>query len=99
MELVEVLAKKATAEPGNFECLISVTGYEGHSSPRPISYGWRAGDPHGLGPQMDAWMAAHPKFPVQDADPVTPAVEPTPAEKLAAATGLSIEDLRALVKE
>lgn len=36
-----------------------------------IPFGYRSGDPHGLGPELDAWWALNPQFPVADA-PVLP---------------------------
>lgn len=100
LTVTNVLSKKAIAGDDTiFDCEVTFTGHQGNPEPETHHYGWRRGDPHGLGPQIDAWMDAHPDFPVQEADPVTHAAEPTPAERFAAATGLSIEDLRALVKE
>ena len=50
-----------------------------------ITFGYRPGDPHGLGPQLDAWWEENPKFPTEQADPAPmPAPVVAPAEKLAA---------------
>ncbi len=33
----------------------------------PLAYAWAVGDPNGLGPQVDTYMAAHPGFPISAA--------------------------------
>lgn len=100
-KLVEVKSARATNH-GHLDMVIVVTNYLGNPEPVEIPYGWDPeekvlsdGRVYDLGIEVGAWLEAHPKFPVGEALPV---VTPTPTEKLAAA-GLTIEELRQLLKE
>lgn len=104
--LVEVLSARYTATEGIQDLEIVVTNHCGNPEPEAIPYTRDVNEerlPDGryydLGLEVDVWMAAHPDFPVVPYAAPEPLPEMTPAQKLAAATGLSIEDLRALVKE
>lgn len=68
MQLIDIHSATATATVDALELDLSFTDDAG--AEQRVPYGWIAGDPHGLGPQVDAWMAAHPDF------PVTPYVAP-----------------------
>lgn len=71
MELISVDSARHTASAA-LELSITYTDDAGEQRSDP--YGWIAGDPHGLGPQIDERMAAHPEFPV--ADYVPPIIAP-----------------------
>jgi hypothetical protein len=80
MRLLEVLSAKHHYT-GNIDMEIraEINGVE-----RTDPYGYRPGDPYGLGPQLDAWWAENKKFPIAPADPAPESPpEPEPAEKLA----------------
>lgn len=70
MQLISVDTAKHTASTA-LELAITADLDDGAGA-QSLPYGWLAGDPHGLGPQIDAWMAAHPDFPI--ADYVPPAI-------------------------
>lgn len=81
MKLIEVYSAKHHPS-GNIDMQIraEIDGVE-----IEIPFGYRAGDPHGLGPQLEAWWAKNPDFPVAKADPApVPRLAPDPAAKLAA---------------
>ena len=102
--LVDVLAARRTGT-GLIDYHVVATNHQGNPEPEPFWYtrdpseSTSYGEPYTFGGEVDAWHAAHPDFPVAPYVAPEPLPELTPAEKLAAATGLSIEDLRALVKE
>lgn len=84
MKLLQVYsAKRHPSGNIDMEIRAEVDGEE-----MDVPFGYRPGDPHGLGPQLDAWWAENQKFPIANADPLpepdpTPD-EPAPAAKLAA---------------
>ena len=102
--LVDVLAARRTAS-GRVDYQVVATSHQGNPEPESFWYtrdpseSTLYGEPYTFGAEVDAWHAAHPDFPIAPYVAPEPTPELTPAEKLAAATGLSIEDLRALVKE
>lgn len=63
MELVSVDSAAATATSGVLS-LVVTADLGDDAGPQQMPYGWAAGDPYGLGPQLDAWFAANPNFPV-----------------------------------
>lgn len=63
-ELVDVLSKRLTTTPELYDLKITVTRNGGEGGYLELPYGWRRGDPHGLGPVLDRWMDEHPHFPV-----------------------------------
>lgn len=71
MELVSVDSAKHTASAA---LELTVTYVDDAGEQRSDPYGWLAGDPFGLGPQIDEWMAAHPDFSV--ANYVPPIITP-----------------------
>lgn len=73
MELISVDSAGKTAAHGVLVLSVTADLADG-TGPQSLPYGWTACDPHGLGPQIDAWMDAHPDFPV--ADYVRPVVLP-----------------------
>ena len=102
--LVEVLSARYTAA-GAVDLELVVTNHCGNPEPETIPYTrdvneeWLAdGRLYKLGLEIDAWFYAHPDFEVEPYVAPEPAPVPTPAEKLAAA-GLTVEDLKALLKE
>lgn len=104
--LVTVLKARYTGTAGFQDLEIVVTNHCGNPDPETIWYTrdvneeWLSdGRLYTLGLEIDAWFGAHPEFSIEPYVATAPAPELTPAEKFAAATGLSIEDLRALVKE
>lgn len=104
--LVRVISAQRTSTAGVFNLEIEVTNHCGNPEPETIPYTRDVNEewlPNGrlyeLGLEIDAWFFAHPDFPVAPYVAPEPPPEMTPAQKLTAATGLSIEDLRALVKE
>lgn len=70
MELLSVIDATATAADGVLNLTVTLTDDSGQEQTWP--YGYVPGDPHGLGPQLDAWRAANPNF------PVAPYVAPEP---------------------
>lgn len=73
MMLISVDSAKKTAIDGAISLMITADLEDGAGN-QSLPYGWVVGDPHGLGPDVDAWMAAHPDFPV--ADYVPPVISP-----------------------
>jgi hypothetical protein len=73
MKLISVDAAAHTALDGVLTLVITADLDDG-AGPQSLPYGWIVGDPHGLGPQVDAWMAAHPDFPI--AAYVAPVIPP-----------------------
>ena len=103
--LVDVLSARYT-QTGGLELHIIVTDYLGNPDAVTIPYTRDVteerlpdGSLYMLGLEIDSWLLSHPDFVIQPYEAPEPTPEMTPAEKFAAATGLSIEDLRALVKE
>lgn len=72
MDLISVDSARHTAGAA-FELTVTADLGDG---PQSVPYGWLAGDPNGLGPQVDAWMAAHPDFAVAAYVPPTPSTNP-----------------------
>lgn len=66
MKLLQVYSAKRHPS-GNIDMQIraAIDGEE-----MDIPFGYQPGDPHGLGPQLDAWWTENPKFPVAEAGPV-----------------------------
>lgn len=101
--LVDVLSARRTTT-GAIDYEVVVTNHQGNPEPESIWYTRNPnettimGQPYTFGVEIDAWVAAHPDFPVEPYVAPEPAPVPTPAEKLAAA-GLTVEDLKALLKE
>lgn len=99
--LVDVLSARR-AERGRLDLTIVVTNHQGNPEPETIPYTW---DPeekvlpdgrfYALGDEISAWFDAHPD--VEIAEYIPPRAL-TPVDKLAAA-GLTLEDLKALLKE
>ena len=110
--LVDVISARYSS-PGNpaeesvrIDYVTVATNYCGNPEPelipytRDVSEEWLPdGSLYMLGLEIDSWLLSHPDFVIQPYEAPEPTPEMTPAEKFAAATGLSIEDLRALVKE
>lgn len=63
MHLVSIDSAAATRVDGELELSLTALDSEGQTVVLP--YGYQPGDPHGLGPQLDAWFAANPDFPVE----------------------------------
>lgn len=63
MELISVDSAKRT-DGTAIELAVTYTDDAGVQRSDP--YGWVVGDIYGLGPQIDAWMAARPDFPIAD---------------------------------
>lgn len=74
MDLVSV--DSATHTAGNALALVVTTDLGDGAGAQSLPYGWVVGDPHGLGPQVDAWMAAHPDFAIGAYVPPTPSTNP-----------------------
>ena len=74
MQLISVNSAKHTATP-LLELAITADLGDG-AGPQPLPYGWAPGDPHGLGPQIDAYMAANPSFPIAAYSPPPPSTNP-----------------------
>lgn len=95
MRLISVDSAKHTA---SIAIDLVVTYADDEANQRSDPYGWGAGDPYGLGPQIDEWMAAHPDFPI--ADYVPPPAPPEPPaetqEELLATITDSLAKLRAM---
>lgn len=69
MNLISVDSATHTATDGLL--VLQITADLGDSAgSQSLPYGWRQGDPHGLGPQIDLWMANHADFPIADYSPV-----------------------------
>ncbi len=103
--LVDVLSARYTAT-GLVDYRVIATNHMGDPNPSEPFWYTRdpnettiVGKPYTFGAAVDAWCAANPDFPIAPYVAPEPTPEMAPAEKFAAATGLSIEDLRALVKE
>jgi len=102
--LIDVLSARYTST-GAVDYELVVTNHCGNPEPETIPYTRDVNEewlPDGrlyeLGLEIDAWFYAHPEFEIE---PYVAPPEPeplTPAEKLAAA-GLTVEDLKALLKE
>lgn len=101
--LVDVLSARYNAT-GTIDYQVVVTNHCGNPEPETI---WTTRDPaevdlygapYTFGLAIDAWRAANPKFPVEPYITPPPPPELTPAQKLAAA-GLTVQDLKALLKE
>ena len=101
--LIEVLSARYTAT-GLTDYYVRAANHQGNQEPGEFWYTRDPnertifGQPYTFGVEIDAWVAAHPDFPVEPYVAPEPAPVPTPAEKLAAA-GLTVEDLKALLKE
>lgn len=65
MQLVSVDTCAYTATAGLYALTVTADLGDDNGS-QSLPYGWASGDPHGLGPQIDAWMTAHPDFPIAD---------------------------------
>ena len=78
MKLLQVYSAKHHSS-GNIDMLIRA---EINGEEMDIEFGYRAGDPHGLGPALDAWWEANQKFPVAPADPILEPAPTTDAQKL-----------------
>lgn len=78
MELISVDGAKHTASEGMIELSITADLDDGAGTVAAIPYGWNQNlrDPHGLYPQVDAWMAAHPDFQIADYVAPTPSTDP-----------------------
>lgn len=61
MELLSVIDATATSEEGVLNLTVK---YRDRGQERTEPYGYRPGDPFGLGPQLDAWRAAQPGYPI-----------------------------------
>jgi hypothetical protein len=61
MKLVNIISANATAVDGAFDLQILADLGDGEKE-YPFTYA--PGDPHGLGPQVAAWLAAHPDLPI-----------------------------------
>lgn len=102
--LVDVLSARYTAT-GAMDLEIIVTNHCGNPEPetiwytRDVSEEWLPdGRLYDLGLEIDSWMLYNLDFEIAEyVAPPEPA-PPTPAEKLAAA-GLTVADLKALLKE
>ena len=101
--LVDVLATRRTAS-GRVDYQVVATNHQGNPEPETFWYTRDPNEhtlfsqPYTFGGEVDAWHAAHPDFPIAPYVAPEPPPELTPAQKLAAA-GLTVEDLKALLKE
>jgi len=79
MKLLSVLSASETTT----ECLeLNVAYLDDAGASQTVPYGWAPGDPHGLGPQIDEWMAAdHPGLVVSKYQASLPTAEQNEAEK------------------
>ncbi len=63
MKLVSVESAAHTAFANAIDLMLTADIGDGAGN-QSLPYTWIAGDPHGLGPQIDAFMAANPAFPI-----------------------------------
>ncbi len=76
MKLLQVYsAKRHPSGNIDMEIRAEVDGEE-----MDVPFGYRPGDPHGLGPQLDAWWAENPKFPIAGTNPVSVSADQVKAE-------------------
>lgn len=78
MQLRSVDSATETSVGGVMELSITADLGDGNGTVSGIPYGWdqTVRDPHGLYPQVDAWMAAHPDFAIGAYVPPTPSTNP-----------------------
>lgn len=65
MKLITVNSAAKTATTGLLELSITADLEDGVGE-QILPFGYAPGDPYGLGPAVQAWMEAHPDFPVAD---------------------------------
>jgi len=75
MQLISVDSARHSEAEGAVALTITADLDDGAGN-QSLPFGWVVGDPHGLGPQVDAWMAAHPDFPIAAYVAPTPSTNP-----------------------
>lgn len=75
MKLITVNSATKTSTAGLLELSITADLEDG-AGEQVLPFGYAPGDPYGLGPAVQAWMEAHPDFPVAAYVPVPEAETP-----------------------
>lgn len=76
MKLIKVLSAEAVAGTDIVACIIVANLGDGEQQ---MEFGWSRNDPYGLGPEVTAWFAENPEFPIVAApllQPVLPDLLP-----------------------
>lgn len=76
MQLIDIISATYTATDGWLDVSIEADIGNGVET---LPFTYVPGDPHGLGPQVGAWLAEHPDFPIGEyVEPEAPAPTPEP---------------------
>lgn len=78
MDLLSVIDATATADEGVLNLTVK---YRERGQEYTVPYGYRPGDPFGLGPQLDAWRVAQPGYPIAPYVAPEPTVDQVEAER------------------
>lgn len=73
MNLISIESAVNTQHAGAVDLVLTADVGNG---PEQMPYTWIVGDPHGLGPKVDAWMVAHPNFTISAYVAPQPSTDP-----------------------